>query len=144
MTKIVSQKILEKFQKLDEYLNNLKILRKEIKNEGEFIKDFRAYGAVERYLQLSCQAALDIIDLVIIEENFQKPEDRHEAISILFNQKIVSDNLAQKLQNIAGFRNILVHEYGKIDRKKVYKILKERLGDLEEFKKQIINFLKKK
>ena len=43
-----------------------------------------------------------------------------------------------------GLRNILVHEYGKIDRKLIYEILQNRLGDLEDFKKQIINFIKNK
>jgi uncharacterized protein YutE (UPF0331/DUF86 family) len=42
---------------------------------------------------------------------------------------------------MVGLRNILVHEYGKIDRKKVYGVLTHNLEDLEEFKKQIMRFL---
>ena len=52
-------------------------------------------------------------------------------------------DLAQKLTKMIGLRNILVHEYGKIDRKKVFKIFTGELRDLELFKKQILNFLKK-
>ena len=42
-----------------------------------------------------------------------------------------------------GLRNILVHEYGDIDRKRVYKILKTELDDLKDFKQQVIDFLLK-
>jgi len=44
---------------------------------------------------------------------------------------------------MVGLRNILIHEYGRIDKKRIYKILKEQIRDLEEFKRQIIKFLRK-
>jgi len=40
MTEITRQKIFEKIQLLDEYLSYLKKLKKEIKNEKEFLDDF--------------------------------------------------------------------------------------------------------
>jgi len=40
-----------------------------------------------------------------------------------------------------GFRNILVHRYGKIDDKLAFRILKENLGDFYEFMKEIEEFL---
>jgi len=43
---------------------------------------------------------------------------------------------------LTGFRNILVHEYGKIDRKKVYQYLTERLEDIENFREEILEYLK--
>jgi uncharacterized protein YutE (UPF0331/DUF86 family) len=80
--------------------------------------------------------------LIIIDLELKRPEDNYEAVSILLENKIISKNLAQKLTKMLGLRNILVHEYGKIDRREIFKILKEQLSDLEEFKKQIIRFLK--
>jgi len=47
------------------------------------------------------------------------------------------------LQGISGFRNILVHEYGEIDRKKVYEVLQNQVKDLEEFKKEILKFIER-
>lgn len=143
MTRITRQKIFEKIQQLDEYLNNLKQLRKEIKDQKEFLKNFHLYGLAERYLQLSCQIIIDTFNLIIIEEGIEKPEDGKETISLLFDKKIISENLASRLDGIVGFRNILVHEYGKINRKKVYQYLMERLEDFEVFKKEILNWLKK-
>lgn len=144
MSEIIQQKIFEKLQQLDGYLSNLMKLKKEIKSPEEFLEDFHLYGLAERYLQLSCQVVLDILNLVIIEGEWEKPEDNQEAVSILFGKKIISENLASSLEGIAGFRNILVHEYGKIDRRRVYQYLLEKLELFKVFKKEILNWLEKK
>ncbi|HBY57714.1 MAG TPA: hypothetical protein DEG96_07655 [Candidatus Atribacteria bacterium] len=142
MSEITRQKIFEKLQLLDGYLSNLKQLKKEIKSPEEFLEDFHLYGLAERYLQLSCQVVLDTLNLMIIEEACEKPEDNQEAVSILFRRKVISENLASGLEGMAGFRNILVHEYGEIDRKRVYQYLLEKLELFKDFKKEILNWLK--
>jgi len=143
MTSLARKKILEKIENFNEYLSYLYQLQKEVKNESTFISDFHLFGNTERYLQLAIQIIIDISHLIIIDLELKRPEDNYEAVSILFENKIISEDLAQKLTKMIGLRNILVHEYGKIDRKKIYKILKEQIEDLEEFKKQIIKFLQK-
>ena len=142
VNRVTEDKIISKFQRLDEYLANLAQLRKEIKSEKNFLEDFHLYGLTERYLQLSCQIVLDVVDLLVIGEGFKKPADRSELISLLFNRNIISEKTASKLQGISGFRNILVHEYGEIDRKKVYEVLQSQTKDLKEFKKEILKFIK--
>lgn len=143
MTSITCQKILEKLENFKEYLGYLRQLREETKNEKMFLTDFHLFGNTERYLQLSIQLIIDISHLIIIDLGLKRPEDNYEAISTVFNNKIISEKSAQNLTKMVGLRNILVHEYGRIDRKTIYKILKEKLDDLEEFKKQIIHYLKK-
>ena len=142
VNRVTEDKIISKFQRLDEYLANLAQLRKEIKSEKNFLEDFHLYGLTERYLQLSCQIVLDVVDLLVIGEGFKKPADRSELISLLFNRNIISEKTASKLQGISGFRNILVHEYGEIDRKKVYEVLQSQTKDLKEFKKEILKLIK--
>lgn len=143
MTKITRKKIFEKIQKLDEYLSYLKQIKKETKSEKAFLDDFHLHGLAERYLQLSCQAIIDTLNLVIIEEGMEKPETGHEIISSLFNNDIISRNLYSRLKGLVGFRNILVHEYDKIDHKRVYQYLMERLEDMDVFKKEILSLLDK-
>jgi len=144
MNEITQQKIFEKLQQLDRYVSNLKKLKKEIKSLEEFLEDFHLYGLAERFLQLSCQVLLDTLNLVIIEEAWEKPRDNQEAVSILFRKKIISENLASSLEGIAGFRNILVYEYGKIDHRRVYQYLLEKLKLFTVFKKEVIDWLKNK
>ncbi len=141
MTTLSRQKILEKLENFREYLGYLRQLQKEAKSEQAFVSDFHLFGNTERYLQLCIQSIIDGVNLIIIDLGLERPEDNYEAISILFHKGVFSEDLAHKLTAMVGLRNILVHEYGKIDRKKVYAILTQDTGDLEKFQREITKFL---
>lgn len=141
MTSLSRQKIFEKLENLEEYLGYLRQLRKEAARESLFLSDFHLFGNTERYLQLSIQTAVDILHLIILDLGMERPLDNYEAISLLYGKKIIQGKLANTLTHMVGLRNILVHEYGKIDRKKVYRVLKKELSDFKTFKEQIARFL---
>jgi len=42
---------------------------------------------------------------------------------------------------MAGFRNVLVHEYLEIDRRRVYGVLRDDLGDFAKFIKAVSKLL---
>lgn len=141
MTGIAKHKIFEKLSLLDEYLGYLKEIQKI--NKNSFLKDYHFYGLAERYLQLAIQILIDLGQLIITEKQLTRPVEPQEIFSVLFNNKILSENLVNQLTGIVGFRNILVHEYGKIDREKVYEYLKNNLRIFEQYKKEILKFIKK-
>jgi len=141
MTQLTRQKIFEKLENLREHLGYLTKLQGETLSEEDFVSDFHLFGNTERYLQLSIQSIVDIAHLIIIDLDIKRPDDNYEAVSLLHKNRIVSEDLASKLTKMVGLRNILVHEYGKIDRKKVYEVLTTQLRDLEEFKKQVVAYL---
>lgn len=141
MTSLTRQKTFEKLEGLKEYLGYLHELRKEAGDEKKFISDFHLFGNTERYLQLSIQSIIDITHLVIIDLDLKRPEDNYEAVSLLHEHKVISEKLAHTLTRMVGLRNILVHEYGKIDRKKIYEILATQIEDMETFQKEIVSYL---
>ena len=141
MTTIGKNQIYNKLELLDEYLKYLEEVAKETKEEKIFVTDFHFFGLAERYLQLSIQVLIDTIQMIIVEEGFARPDDNQEAISLLHEQKILSGKLVLKLDGIVGFRNILVHEYGKVDHKRVYDYLQNELDTLQQFKKEIVKYL---
>ncbi len=141
MSKEILNKIVSKLERLDEYLRYLAEVRKVSKNL--FISDFHYHGLAERYLQLAIEIILDAGKLVIIYQNLQKPEDNQEVFFILSQHNILSGELADKLSGITGFRNILVHDYEKIDREIVYQKLQNNLENFREFKKELLRFFKK-
>lgn len=57
--------------------------------------------------------------------------------------RAISEKLVNNLIGIANFRNILVHEYDKIDREIIYEKLQNNLDDFKNFKKEILSFLNK-
>lgn len=46
------------------------------------------------------------------------------------------------LRQMRGFRNILVHEYASVDDELVFKYVKTRQGDFEDFKEAVLKALK--
>lgn len=110
-------------------------------DESKFIKDPLIYGNAERYLQLAIQCVLDIGNHTVADLKLRLPSDNAELFELLANHKIITSALAKKLTALAGFRNILVHEYLEIDRRKVYAVLKRDLGDFEKFVRAVSKLL---
>jgi len=142
MSKIIYNKILAKLERLDEYLKYLSEIRK-IKKEN-FLTDYHVYGLAERYIQLSIEIMIDVGKLIIVSEKFRKPEDNPGILIIMCENQIISEKMLQDLAGIVNFRNILVHDYEKIDREIVYKKLRNNLNNFVDFKKAILIFIKKK
>lgn len=142
MSKAAYNKIIAKLERLDEYLGYLKDIQKV--NKKSFLTDYHFYGLAERYLQLAIEIIIDTGKLIVVLENLKRPEDNGDIISVLADSKILSKKLREKLIGIVNFRNILVHDYEKIDREIVYLKLQKNLEDFLLFKKDIIKYMKKR
>lgn len=141
MSKTTLNKIFAKLERLDEYLKYLKEIQKV--NKKSFTNDFHFFGLGERYLHLAIEVLIDVGKSLIIAENLKKPEDNSDIFPILHDHKIISKKLIENLIGIANFRNIIVHEYEKIDREIVYEKLQKNLTDFTKFKGEVLKFLKK-
>ena len=100
-------------------------------------------SAVERNLQVAIECVLDIGNRIIAEKGFESPDDNEDIIRILGGEGVVPSDFAEDIKGIAGFRNILVHEYTKIDYELLYNYLEHRLDDLREFAGHISAYLDK-
>jgi len=140
MTLTTKNKIYDKIQQLEEYLKYLRKINKEVGSEKQFLSDFYYFGTAERYLQLSIQIVIDTVQLVIVDSGLVRPEDNQDAISLLFEQKIISKKLVKQLDGIVGFRNILVHNYlGNIDPLTIKSVIEQYLPELEACIKALLN-----
>ncbi len=96
---------------------------------------------IERNLEVAAQAAIDIANRIISLEGLEKPRDYYEAIMRLGEAEVIPLDFAQKLAPIAGFRNILVHDYMDINWDEVYNNL-HQLHDLSQFMSHVKKWLK--
>lgn len=131
-----------KLEKLQEYLFYLKDYQKHTIEELK--KDHTLYGAVLHYLQLVIECVIDIGELLISELKLPKPEEARGVIKILAENKIIPDDFAGRFASVAGFRNILVHEYADVDLSKVYNHLQNDLRDFDFYAKCITQYIKSK
>ena len=110
----------------------------------EYKQDFKIRAIGERYFEKIIEAIIDIAFLIIKEKNLKQPEYEKQVFDILFNNKIISQELSLKLQDAKGMRNIIAHEYGKVDDELIFHSLTEELIiDSYEFIKQIEKVIKK-
>lgn len=112
------------------------------KEKQEFLEDPYLRDIVERNLEVAAQACIDVANRIISIEQLEKPQDSYEAILRLGEAGVLPQDFAQKLAPLAGFRNILVHEYLDINWDEVYQNLQE-LGDLYRFMDHIKDWLKR-
>ncbi len=89
-------------------------------------------GAVERYLYLAVQATLDLAEAIIAFKEFRRPGAYTDVFYILEEENFITKSLSEKLVNMTKFRNVLAHDYEKVDFGIVYDALKNRLMDIEE------------
>ncbi len=103
--------------------------------------DHTLKGAVERYLEVALECAIDIGEMIISKEKLKRSETYNEVFLILGEHGILPGDFAIKFAPSAGFRNILVHMYAKIDIGKLYYYLQNNIEDLEQFGKYIAQYL---
>jgi len=60
---------------------------------------------------------------------------------VLGKNGIIPDDLAGRMAKLAGFRNVLVHEYSGLDTQRVFKVLQDDAATLEVFRKAVTEFL---
>ena len=124
-------KISDKIIGIRKYLDELStIIPKEY---AIYKEDIIIKAACERYFELIIESTIDLATLIIKNERFSFPEDKR-VFNFLYKKKIIDNNLAERLQDAKGMRNILSHRYGEIDNRTVFEsIKKELLIDIKEF-----------
>ena len=131
--------IRKRLNKLDEYLEILNGLKKY--SLDEFLSTPEYYGSVERFLQLAIETIVDIGNHIVADLGLGEVNWYSDIAAILEEKNFISIDLREKWIRMVGFRNILVHDYLEVDRKIVYEVLHNQIGDLEELKQVFAKFL---
>ena len=133
--------IERRLDKLGECLSKLAPFKNKSREEYErepYLRDI-----VERNLEVAIQCCIDMAHRIISIEEATKPTDHYEGFVILGQLKILPADFSKRIASMAGFRNILVHEYIGIDWNEVYQNLK-RLPDLGKFADFVRTWMKEK
>lgn len=112
----------------------------------DFEKDAILQGSSERFLQLAIESCLNIGNRLISLEQFRKPTDTPETYADIFVQLkkigLIDSSFCDRLVKMAKFRNRLVHLYWEVDKKTVYEIIRDNIGDFKVFEQKVVKFLK--
>ena len=133
-------RVKDKIKEIEDYLSELVEIAP--RRFQDYTQDLKTKAACERYFEKIIEAAIDLAFLVIKDKGFRVPEEDKEAFDILAEEEVISRELAERLKDAKGMRNIIAHEYGKIDDRIVFEsITKEIKKDTREFIKNILPLL---
>jgi len=139
----LEREIIEgKFDVID---RNLRFLE-EIKtlSPDQFVESYRDIQAAKYSLLEIMEACVNIANYIISVKGFRRAEEYSEMFKVLKEEGVIAKELATKLEDMARFRNLLVHRYGEVDNRRVLEIITHNLKDIEEFEREIEKFIKEK
>ena len=119
------------------FLEELKTL-----SPDQFVESYKDVQAAKYSLLEIMEACIDIANYIISVRGFRRAEEYSEMFKVLKEEGVIGKELATKLEDMARFRNLLVHRYGEIDNRRVLEVIKHNLKDIEEFEKEIEKFFK--
>lgn len=134
-----AESIRAKLLKLEEVISELKDLRR--LGEETFRSSRAQMWSVERGLQLGAEILLDIGAHILSAQYGISPADYKDILEQLGQQGLLNKDLKNRLKGVAGFRNILVHDYIRLDPEKVLEALHQAPEDFSDFALAIRDWL---
>jgi len=142
VARMVNRVILERI--LADIKTNVKELRGAIDVTWDLYRtDVRVRRFVERTLHIIIEGCIDAAQHIISDEGMREPTSYRDTFVVLAENKILLTEDLVRFENIASFRNVLVHYYSEIDDATVYGIFRNNLSDFDLFIERITGFLAK-
>jgi uncharacterized protein YutE (UPF0331/DUF86 family) len=117
-----------RLQRLDSLLKLLDQARGQ--GEDRLTDDVHPQLEVERALQVAIQICIDVGAHLVSGLGEKPPGDYRGVFAALGSAGVLEADLAQRLGQAARLRNLLVHDYGEID----YRLLWRTLGQLDDLR----------
>ncbi len=133
------QKIESALRNQEKYLRYLKDIARA--SQETYLSDPVIIGASRYYLIAAIKCCVDIAQHIISANRYRAPADYADAFLVLCEEGILPEAIAGQLQKMARFRNLLVHQYGKVDDLQVYEFLRHNPGDSADFVAPIVGYL---
>jgi uncharacterized protein YutE (UPF0331/DUF86 family) len=102
-----------------------------------FVGDQDAQDIACYRLLVAIEAALALCYHVCARQLRIAPEDYAGCFSTLEGAGLIGPGLSSRLQQMARFRNLLVHVYWHLDYGRVHDVLQHDVNDLEEFSRLV-------
>ena len=139
MSKIDKEFVRQKIKLAEEYLVEIKAFL-EI-DDATIHADLKSRYALERVFLLLAEELIDVNNYFIKALDANPIDDLRSSFVALGEVHILPMDFARKISPLAGTRNILVHQYEKLDFDLFLKTLRKNIGDFEIYFGHILRFL---
>ncbi|MCB0197366.1 MAG: DUF86 domain-containing protein [Anaerolineae bacterium] len=130
--------IAQALQSLDETLSELSSLG-EVDAE-QLLTDWRTRMAVERALQILVEVVIDVCQRLISVQGQTPANTSITAIERCIQLGALSDDPIYR--QMVRFRNFIVHRYERVDSHILADMVNQRLIDFEQFRDEILRYVK--
>ncbi len=131
--------VLRKLKKLRVYLDELEFFQEV--SYDEYLDNFQHRRTVERLIQLIVDIAVDINSHTLVDAGCPPPEDAYTSFINAGKLGALPTKFARELAPSTGERNILVHEYEKIDDAIVYSSIKDTISMYNQYLAYYLKFI---
>ena len=113
---------------------------------NEVVSDFVKQSAVERILERTISRAIDVNNHLLSElasKDTSPPKDFKETFMRMAELGVYPVEFAGQISRSVGTRNVLVHEYDKVDYQKIYDSVSDCLRDYHQYCEYVVVLLDK-
>lgn len=130
--------------KMKEIEESLRIVEEHLPDD---VEDFLSLGIIKdgiyKRLEFCIENLFDICAVLNADHNLGIPSSDEDIVDNLIQNEILPTEMKTKLSSMKGFRNIIVHRYGKVDDNLAFDILSKHLDDFKEFMTIINDYINK-
>lgn len=101
--------------------------------DGELSASEYLLPAAKYRLIVAIEIAIDVCDHIVATEGLRPATSLRDSFRPLREAEWLDASLSSSLEDAAGLRNLLVHQYAEIDDPRVIEILRTRMDDLDAF-----------
>lgn len=134
------ERVLAKLDTLDGYLRELQSIA------PASIAEYRATEkrrACERLLQIAVECVIDVANLFVSGLRLGLPAEENDVFEKLEEHGVISPEMVGVLKQMKGCRNILVHEYARINDEIIFEAVTAKLGDFAAFRREVTEALQR-
>jgi uncharacterized protein YutE (UPF0331/DUF86 family) len=110
--------------------------------QGAFEEDYLRQDAIALNLQRACEQCIDLANHAIRVRKLGLPKESKDSFRLLAANNIIPRDLASHLEGMVGFRNVLVHEYQRMNIQIMIDVIENRLDDMLLFVDRIVDLFR--
>jgi uncharacterized protein YutE (UPF0331/DUF86 family) len=99
----------------------------------DFLSEVDRQDIVAFNLHIAVESCIDIAAHIISENGWGVPGSASEMFYLLEDKDILEPALTERMIKAVGLRNLIVHEYGEIDLKRLFTTVRDDLKDITAF-----------
>ncbi len=128
--------------KIIEIEESIKLVKEHL---PENVEEFIALGLVKdgiyKRIEFAIENVLDICAIINTDLELGIPVSDEDIVDNLVRNRILSKKMGRTIKEMKGFRNFLVHRYGKVDEHIAFENIKDGMKDFLKFIEEVKNFL---